>query len=63
MKNVIYQMTFFISTPIKRMKYITKKAKDGKTKLCYKQYSDGKLERITQAEYLLKMKKNEEKIN
>ena len=45
------------------MKYITKKAKDGKTKLCYKQYSDGKLERITLADYLLKMKKNEEKIN
>jgi hypothetical protein len=39
------------------MKYITKKAKDGKTKLCYKQYADGKLKRITHAEYLLKTKK------
>ena len=39
------------------MKYISKKTKDGKTNLYYKQYSDGKLKRITQAEYLLKMKK------
>jgi len=39
------------------MKYVTKKAKDGKTKLYYKQYANGIEKRISKALYDKETKK------